>query len=194
MDELTRAVQNKDMVTSEIARKSGISKYKFCKFMEESGYEQIRRGMYAAKDAWVDELQMISLRCPQGVFSHDEAFYHYNLTDREPLVHTLTIYSGYNAHRLVADGCKVYTVKRELLDIGKTWVTDNCGNEIPMYNIERTICDLIRSRNSIEVQDFNTALKSYVRRKDKDLNKLMEYAGLFRVDKILRKYMECVAI
>jgi predicted transcriptional regulator of viral defense system len=194
MNELTMAVQNKDMVTSDIARKSGISKYKFYKFVEENGYEKIRRGMYVAKDEWVDELQMISMRCPQGVFSHDEAFYHYNLTDREPLVHTLTIYSGYNAHRLVADGYKVYTVKRELLDIGKTWVTDNCGNEIPMYNIERTICDLIRSRNSIEVQDFNTALKSYVRRKDKDLNKLMEYAGLFRVDKILRKYMECVAI
>ena len=37
-----------------------------------------------------------------GVFSHDEAFYYYGLTDREPLVHTLTIYSGYNVHRLKA--------------------------------------------------------------------------------------------
>lgn len=43
-----------------------------------------------------------------GVFSHDEAFYYYGLTDREPLVHTLTIYSGYNVHRLKEDGYKVY--------------------------------------------------------------------------------------
>jgi predicted transcriptional regulator of viral defense system len=133
---------------------------------------------------------MIHQRCPQGVFSHDEAFYHYGLTDREPLVHTLTIYSGYNAHRLVADGYKVYTVKKELLEVGKTIVEDNCGNQIPMYDLERTICDLVRSRNSIEIQDFNSVLKSYVSRKDKDLNILMEYAKLFRVDKILRKYME----
>ena len=33
-------------------------------------------------------------------------------------------------------------------------------------------------------------LKAYVGRKDKDLNKLMKYAKLFRVDKIIRNYME----
>lgn len=42
----------------------------------------------------------------------------------------------------------------------------------------------------IEVQDFNAVLKAYVGRKDKDLNKLMKYAKLFRVDKIIRNYME----
>ena len=51
-------------------------------------------------------------------------------------------------------------------------------------------CDLVRSRSSIEVQDFNAVLKAYVGRKDKDLNKLMKYAKLFRVDKIIRNYME----
>ena len=65
---------------------------------------------YAAKDTWIDELEMLHRRCPMGVFSHDEAFYYYGLTDREPLVHTLTIYSGYNVHRLKEDGYKVYTV------------------------------------------------------------------------------------
>ena len=48
---------------------------------------------YAAKDTWIDELEMLHRRCPMGVFSHDEAFYYYGLTDREPLVHTLTIYA-----------------------------------------------------------------------------------------------------
>ena len=104
---------------------------------------------YAAKDTWIDELEMLHRRCPMGVFSHDEAFYYYGLTDREPLVHTLTIYSGYNAHRLKEDGYKVYTVKKELLDVGKRTVKSNQGNEIPMYDLERTICDLVRSRSSI---------------------------------------------
>jgi hypothetical protein len=139
---------------------------------------------------WIDELAVIHRRCPQGIFSHDEAFYHYGLTDREPLIHTLTLYSGYNAHRLVADGIKVYTVKKELLNVGKTIVTDNYGSDIPMYDLERTICDLIRSRNSVEIQEFNSVLKSYISRKDKNLNKLMEYAKLFRVDKVVRRYME----
>ena len=76
------------------------------------------------------------------------------------MIHTLTIYSGYNAHRLKAnENCKVYTVKRELLDVGKAIVKDHDGNTIPMYNFERTICDLIRNRNNIEIQDFNSVFK-----------------------------------
>ena len=107
------------------------------------------------------------------------------------MIHTLTTYSGYNSHRLTADGkCRVYTVKKELVDVGKTIVSDNFGNDIPMYDLERTVCDLIRSRSSVEVQDFNAVLKSYISRKDKNLNRLMEYAKLFRVHNVVRKYME----
>lgn len=183
-------LQSHSILTVGLAEKAGLTKFKFYKFLKDNGYEQVSRGMYVAQDEWVDELQMLHQRCPQGVFSHDEAFYYHGLTDREPLVHTLTMYTGYNAHRLTADGHKVYTVKKELLEVGKITVVDNCGNEIPMYDLERTICDLIRSRSSIEIQDFNSVLKNYVTRKDKDINRLMEYAKLFRVDRILRKYME----
>ena len=73
--------------------------------------------------------------------------------------------------------------------MGKIVVRDNSGNMIPMYDLERTICDLMRSRSSIEAQDFNSALKAYVSRKDKNLNRLMEYAKLFRVDNVIRRYM-----
>ncbi len=191
MNKMTELVQGHDYLTPKIAEDSGISKFKFYKYVRENGLEPVSRGVYSTGTDWIDELYVLHKRCPNAVFSHDEAFYYYGLTDREPLVHTLTIYSGYNAHRLIADGsCKVYTVKRELLNIGKTVVKDNDGNMIPMYDLERTICDLIRSRNSIEIQDFNSALKAYVARNDKDLNRLMEYAKLFRVDNVIRRYME----
>ena len=49
---------------------------------------------------------------------------------------------------------------------------------------------LPQRENSIEIQDFNSALKTYVARNDKDLNRLMEYAKLFRVDNVIRRYME----
>mgnify|MGYP004686792535 CR=1 FL=1 len=170
---------------------NGVSKPEFYKFIRDNNFEQVEHGIYVKKDEWVDELYVLHQRCPNAVFSHDEAFYYYSLTDREPIMHTLTVYSGYNPHRLTADGsCKVYTIKKELLNIGKTFVVDNCGNKIPMYDLERTICDLIRSRNSIEVQEFTSVLKTYVSRKDKDLNRLMEYAKQFRVQNVLRKYME----
>ena len=84
----------------------------------------------------------------------------------------------------------VFTVKKELLDIGKEIVKTSYGHDIPLYNRERTICDLIRSRNRFEIQDFQTALKTYIMGKNKNLNRLMEYAKLFHVDKKIREYME----
>ena len=190
MNEMTRLVQNHDYLTPRIAGKSGISKFKFYKYVHENRLEPVSCGLYSAGDNWVDELYVLHQRCPNAVFSHDEAFYYHGLADREPFVHTFTIYSGYNTHRLTADGsCKAYTVKKELLDVGKIIVRDNSGNMIPMYDLERTICDLMRSRSSIEAQDFNSALKAYVSRKDKNLNRLMEYAKLFRVDNVIRRYM-----
>ena len=190
MNEMARLAQNHAYLTPKIAKESGISKYKFYRYVRENGLEPVSRGVYSTEANWIDELYVLHQRCQKAVFSHDEAFYYHGLTDREPLVHTLTIYSGYNVHRLIADGnCKVYTVKRELLNIGKTIVKNNNGNMIPMYDMERTICDLIRSRSSIEIQEFNSVLKAYVSRNDKNLNRLMEYAKLFRVDNVIRRYM-----
>ena len=180
-----------DYLTPEIAEKNGISKFKFYKYVKENDMEKVHHGVYVNKDEWVDELFILHKRCPMAVFSHDEAFYFHGLTDREPLVHTMTIYSGYNSHRLISDGkCKTYNVKKELLDVGKITVKDNYGNDIPIYDLERTVCDLIRSRNTIEIQEFNFVLKSYVLKKEKDLNRLMKYAELFKVKKIIRGYME----
>lgn len=191
MNEVAELFQKYDYLTPKIAKESGISKFKFYQYVRENDLEQVSRGIYSLESNWVDELYVLHQRCPNAVFSHDEAFYYHGLTDREPLIHTLTIYSGYNSHRLKAEGnCKIYTVKRELLDVGKIMIKDNDGNMIPIYDLERTMCDLIRSRNSIEVQDFSSALKTYVTRKDKDLNKLMDYAKLFRVANLIQRYME----
>lgn len=191
MQTLDKLKKKHEYLTPEIAEQAGVSRSLFYKFIHKNDWDQVGHGVYASKGTWIDELYLLYQRCPQLVFSHDEAFYHYGLSEREPMVHTLTIYSGYNVHRLVADGkCKVYRVKKELLEIGKTFVQDYCGNEIPMYDLERTICDLFRSRNSIEIQEFNAVLKAYLARKDKDLNKLMEYSKLFHIKNIIQKYMQ----
>lgn len=167
-----------------------ISKDSFYKYVKENNYEKVGPGMYASKDDVVDELLVLHKRCPKGVISHDEALYYYGLVDREPLSHTITVYSGFNASRLIKSGYTVYYVSKDLLNVGKVNVIDNFGNDIPMYDLERTIIDLIRNRSKFEIQDFTTALKTYAKRPDKNLSKLYEYAKAFRVDKTLRTYME----
>jgi len=190
METISKESTDADILARTMAYYRKLSKHDFYKLVNDAGYERVAHGIYASPDAVVDEMYLIHYRCPNAIFSHDEALYFHGLTDREPLQHTITIYTGYNTKRLTTSGIKVYTVKKELLDIGKITGKDSFGNEIPVYDLERTICDLIRSRRNFEIQDFQTALKAYVARKDKDLNKLMRYAGLFHVDSILRNYME----
>ena len=181
---------NDGMIQTSQVLDMGISKTVLYQYVKENNMEQISHGVYATKDAWKDAMYLLHLRCEQAVFSHETALYLHDLAEREPMEYEITVKTGYNPSKLRSDGIKVYTVKKELLDVGKRTVKSNQGNEIPMYDLERTICDLVRSRSSIEIQDFNAVLKAYVGRKDKDLNKLMKYAKLFRVDKIIRNYME----
>ena len=103
---------------------------------------------------------------------------------------TITLYTGYNTKKLRDDGIKVFTVKKNLLSVGKIFIINSFGHRIPVYDLERTICDLFRSRSYFAFQDFQTALKTYVNRTDKDLNKLMNYARQFRIYTQLRKYLE----
>ena len=183
-------VDNSGILLTKNAIEAGISKHALYNFIRDNGFEKAAHGVYASPETWEDENYILSLRCPQGVLSHDEALYYHGLTDREPLQKTITIYTGYGTSRMVADGIKVFTVKKELLDIGKEIVKTSYGHDIPLYNRERTICDLIRSKNRFEIQDFQTALKTYIMGKNKNLNRLMAYAKLFHVDKKIREYME----
>jgi len=183
-------VDSSGILLTRNAIEAGISKHSLYRFINENGYVQVAHGVYASPETWDDESYILSLRCPQGVLSHDEALYYHQLTDREPLQQTITIYTGYGTSRLVADGIKVFTVKKELLDVGKEIVRTSYGHDIPIYNRERTICDLVRSRSWFEIQDFQTALRNYISGQDKDLNVLMEYAKLFHIDRKIREYME----
>ena len=126
----------------------------------------------------------------QAVFSHETALFFHDLTDREPMEYTVTVKTGYNPTKLKAEGVQVFTIKAELHEVGLITAQTPFGHTVPVYDMERTICDLLRSRNNMETQIFQGALKMYARRKDKDLRNLMRYAGMFRVEKILRQYLE----
>ena len=158
--------------------------------LEDNDMEQISHGVYASKEAWTDAMYLVYLRCKQAVFSHETALFFHDLTDREPMEYEITVKTGYNPSKLKEDGIKVYTVKRELYGEGIIMMQTSFGHLVPVYNMERSICDIIRNRNNTEIQTLQSALKQYAKRKDKNLRLLMQYATSFHVDKILRQYLE----
>lgn len=182
--------ENNGILKTAQVVENGIFKSTFYAYAKEHGAEQAAHGIYVLPDAWTDAMYLLHLRCEQAVFSHESALFFHDLTDREPSPYSITVRTGYNPAVLRAEGVKVYTIKKELHDVGLITMSTPFGNLVPVYDAERTICDLIRSRSGIEMQTFQAALKQYAKRKDKDLRKLMHDAQMFRVEKLLRQYLE----
>jgi predicted transcriptional regulator of viral defense system len=181
--------QNGILLTSDLL-KYGIPRT-YLSILEKNGeIQRVSRGFYSATGYMVDEMVSIQIRYKGTIFSHKTAAYLLDLTDRTPLFYSVTVPAGYNATSLKASGVKVYFVKRELYQLGSVTVKSPHGNNIRTLNLERTVCDVLRSRNQVDIQLVNEALKRYIKKKDKDLDLLYNYARQFRIQRIVREYIE----
>lgn len=177
------------LLTSDVVA-AGISKPYLAQFVKENQMERVAHGVYLSPNEWRDEYYILFLLNKKIVFSHESALYLHDMTDREPPHISVTVRTGYNATHLRRQGIKAYQVKQELLDVGLIMAKTNMGNEVAVYDRERTICDIVRYHDDMDSQTFQTAMKEYMRSKDRELNKLMKYAALFRIEKEMKNYVE----
>ena len=178
------------IVETKIAAEHGISKAMLCKLCKENKIHRIVKGQYILPDDMQDELFSISKRSANIIFSHETALFLHGISDRTPFEHTITAPSGCIPSASIKSECKVYYIKPELFELGKTVLKTPAGNDVPTYDLERTICDVIRSRNRIGTETFLSALKLYAANPKKDLNKLNAYAKKMRVSNVLHQYLE----
>ncbi|MBQ3229055.1 MAG: type IV toxin-antitoxin system AbiEi family antitoxin domain-containing protein [Clostridia bacterium] len=178
------------IIQTKIAAECGISKAMLYKLCKENKIHRIAKGQYILPDEMQDELLSISKRSENIIFSHETALYLNGISDRTPFEHTLTAPSGCIPSAAIKAECKVYYIKPELFLLGKTTLRTPSGNYVAAYDLERTICDVIRSRNKIGTETFLAALKLYAASPKKDLNKLNTYAKKMRISNILRQYLE----
>ena len=178
------------IIETKIAAQHGISKAMLHKLCKDDKIHRIVKGQYILPDDMQDELLSISNRSERIVFSHETALYLHGISDRTPFEHTVTAPSGCIPSAVIKSECKVYYIKPELFELGKTILKTPAGNNVPAYDLERTICDIIRSRNKLGTETFLAALKQYAANQKKDLNKLNSYAKKMRVSNILRQYLE----
>ena len=182
--------KNNGYLTISNVVKDNISKPTIYNYLQKNNFEQVARGIYVSSDTWIDDLYLLHLRYKQAIFSHETALFLHDLIDREPIKYAITLKAGYNSPQLKATDIDVYNVKKELFNIGLSNVITSFGNTVPVYNMERTICDILKKRNYIEKEIIISSLKVYVKKKDKNLGQLMKYAEMFRVVKILKPYLE----
>ncbi len=191
MAELTAIAQEHGgIIETKIAAEHGISKAMLYKLCKDNRLHRVIQGQYVLPDDIQDELLAISNRSERIVFSHETALFLHGISDRTPFEHTITVPSDYTPSASIKSECKVYYIKLELFELGKTTLKTPAGNDVPAYDLERTICDVIRSRNKLGTETFLAALKLYAASPKKDLNKLTSYAKQMRVANVLRQYLE----
>ena len=178
------------IIETRISEQHGISKALLYNLCKEDKIHRIVKGQYILPDDMQDELLSISKRSDIIIFSHETALFLHGISDRTPFEHTVTAPSGCIPSAAIKSECKVYYIKPELFELGKTTLRTPSGNNVPAYDLERTICDVIRSRNKLGTETFLAALKLYAANPKKDLNKLNSYAKKMRVFNVLRQYLE----
>lgn len=184
------AKEHGGIIEAKVAAQRGISKAMLYKLCKEDKIHRIIKGQYILPDDLQDELLVISNRSDRIIFSHETALFLHGISDRTPFEHTVTAPSGCIPSVSIKAECKVYYIKPELVELGKTVLKTPAGNNVPAYDLERTICDCIRSRNKMGTETFLAALKMYAASPKKDLNKLNTYAKQMRVANVLRQYLE----
>ena len=61
MMNMNNLAQTHEILTPQLATKVGLTKFEFYKYVKANEYEQVGHGVYAAKDTWIDELEIKSV-------------------------------------------------------------------------------------------------------------------------------------
>lgn len=179
--------QNKGMILTSDLEKAKIARQYLNILLKKGVIERISRGVYVQKEMIQDEFYCLQKRFKKGIFSNNTALYFHELTDRTPIKIDMTFQSNY---RLNNKQIKCHYVNEKFYEIGKIKIKSPKGLDIYIYNIERTICDILSSKNKMDLQIVLDAIKMYAKRKDKNLILLSKYSKIFKVEKILKQYME----
>lgn len=172
------------------AQELGISRTYVQEYISSNGFERVARGLYKSSDVWTDDLYILALKNEKAVYSFDTALMLNGLTEREPAEIFVTVSRAYNASHLRSMGIVVNHVRDEWVDLGRTVAKTTYGNEVSVYDMERTICDMLCVKDKKDPQMFAYAIKEYAKSAKKNLPRLMKYAKEFGVEAELRQYME----
>ncbi len=187
---LKRIAAENGIISNKIAKESGISRATLANLCKKNKLSRVSVGQYILSDDLEDEMFSLSKRSGLIVFSHESALFLNNISERTPFEHTVTIPSSKKLSRSISEKCKIYYIKDDLFDMGKTTKLTPMGNPVPVYDMDRTICDIIRSRNRMADETFLSSLKLYAASNKKNLSNLCTYADSMGITNTVRKYME----
>ena len=158
------------------------------KLIEAGLVEKVRYGYYqwVRSDDFSEAGTVIRL-FPDAILCMDTALRYYGYSDRTPGDWHLAVSkdSGKSRFHIDYPFVKPYYIEPAVLELGLTKGNMD-GHDIRIYDKDRVICDCLRYRNKMDKEIFNKAIRSYIDDPQKNIPKLMEYAGPLRVKKAVK--------
>jgi predicted transcriptional regulator of viral defense system len=171
---------------------NGITRYTLYKLRDKGVIEQVSRGVYRLTELPSisnPDLVTVSLRFPKAVICLISALSYHQITTQIPQAVSMAVprnsrvpsldYPPIEVHRFSGDAYKA-GVEDHIID----------GASASIYNPEKTLADCFKFRNKIGMDVFLEAVKLYKSRRTFNLERLLEYADVCRIKKMMPPYLE----
>ena len=184
--------EKKKIITIAELKSMGYTYYKMRKLEEDGQVKRVNRSTYENLSYSGDENDFFSAEAyvPEGVICLMSAARYYGLTDFLPDSVNVAIERKKKVSTLPDwPEIKIYYFDPIRMSIGARKITDG-ENIFHIFDIEKTVVDIIYYRNKVGIEETSEVLKSYLARKDRQIDRLYEYARKLRCEKVVRTYLE----
>ncbi len=193
---ITRAVQifraHGDILRTSQAMQLGIHPRTLYSLRNNGTVQQLSRGLYCLSDHAVfdqPDLVAAALRVPKGVVCLISALAFHDMTTQIPRSVAMAIPRRMRSP--VIDHPPMSFHRFNDASYGAGIETHNVqGVEMRIYSPEKTIADCFRFRTRIGMDVILEALRLYRERKTSSPRKLLHYAAICRVEKVMAPYLE----
>ena len=184
--------ENKKFITTSELKDLGYSYYKIGKLEEQGILSRVNRSTYENLTYTGDENDFFSAEAfvPNGVICLMSAARYYELTNFLPDAVDVAIERKKKVNTLPEwPVIRLFYFDPSRMDLGVTEVRDgyNCFH---IFDIEKTVVDIIYYRNKIGIEETSEVLRNYLKRKDRQIDRLYAYAKQLRCEKVVRTYLE----
>lgn len=182
--------RNNGQLTSEEAKRLKIPSITLTRLVKSGRLERIGRGVYIDPAIFGDDMFAIQYRFKKGIFYKDTSLFLHGMIDRTPDKYEMNFPSNYNSAALKEYPVKVHRQIDPYYSMGIEEIESPDQHLIKTYNMERTLCDIVQTRNPSDSETVNQAMNSYVKMKSKNLGLLNEYAKKLKVQSKIQTYMD----
>ncbi len=186
--------KNNGILRTGQAKKMGINEYTLIQMTEAGLLIRESRGLYRLADLPPlsnPDLVQVAMRVPDSIVCLISALSFHNLTTQIPYQVYIALPRSVKAPRLNYPPLNIVYLSM-LPYISGVEEHSLDGAKVRIYNQEKTVADCFKFRNKIGQDIALEALQDYIRWPDRNLNLLLEYASINRVQNVMRPYLEAL--